>query len=138
MLVDCMLLSFTQFCSFYWVLLRSWQLLCEALNMLSRQVFNLTASRVGHPLHQLSLDRAAGTIPCDVSHDVRSLSSEQPDVFWDRTYTLVHVERSQLETLLIADMRTVLSSRDKQNYVVLQTYIPLILTADTKKELRQY
>lgn len=106
--------------------------------MLSRQVFNLTASRVGHPLHQLSLDRAAGTIPCDVSHDVRSLSSEQPDVFWDRTYTLVHVERSQLETLLIADMRTVLSSRDKQNYVVLQTYIPLILTADTKKELRQY
>lgn len=37
-----------------------------------------------YPSTLQSLDWTLGTIPCDVTHNVKSFSSKQPDVFWDR------------------------------------------------------
>lgn len=41
-----------------------------------------------YPSALQSLDRMLGTIPCDVTHNVKSFSMEKPDVFWDRSFSL--------------------------------------------------
>lgn len=58
-----------------------------------------TGWNLDYPSTLQSLDWALGTIPCDVTSNVKSFSSKQPDVFWDRAFSLFHVKYSQAETL---------------------------------------
>lgn len=58
-----------------------------------------TGRDLDYPSTPQSLDRTLGTIQCDVTHNVKSFSREQPDVIWNRFSTLFLVKYSQVETL---------------------------------------